>query len=90
LEDLQSSYIYIGCYGAPFQVSAGEVLASPFQASSFNITDLNHYELSVTNVVMMTAEDTKISAKISFTSIALTSLLKRKYFLLLRNIKNLL
>jgi len=55
------------------EVSAGEVLASPFQASSFNTTDLYHYDFSVTNVLMMVAEVAETSEKMSFTSIALTS-----------------
>jgi len=58
------------------EVSAGDVLTSPFQAQSFNITDLYHYDLSVTNVLIMVAEVTETSAKMWFTSIALTS----KYF----------
>jgi len=54
------------------EVSAGEVLASPFQASSFNIINLYYYDLSDTNVLMIVAEITETSPKMSFTSIALT------------------
>jgi len=66
LEDLQSIYIFVDCCGAVHCSLCWRGLSVAFQASSFNITDLYHYDFSVTNVLMMVVEVTETSTKMSF------------------------